>query len=99
MSFVERHALWSDAQHEAARHMLAEVTERGLQVVRFSFCDQHGLLRGKAVAAAELAGALTDGVTITTTLFAKDSSHKTVFPGSRRAADSAWTRCRAGRMH
>ncbi len=80
MSFVERHALWSDAQHEAARHMLAEVTERGLQVVRFSFCDQHGLLRGKAVAAAELAGALTDGVTITTTLFAKDSSHKTVFP-------------------
>jgi len=80
MSFVERHGVWSDAQREAAHRMLAEVTERGLQVVRFSFCDQHGLLRGKAVAAAELAGALSDGVTITSTLFAKDSSHKTVFP-------------------
>ena len=45
MSFVERHAAWSAAQHEAARRMLEEVTERGLQVVRFSFCDQHGILR------------------------------------------------------
>ena len=80
MSFVERHAAWSDAQHEAARRMLEEVTERGLQVVRFSFCDQHGILRGKAVAASELAGALADGVTITTTLFAKDTSHKTAYP-------------------
>ena len=80
MSFVERHALWSDAQREAAHRMLAEVTERGLQVVRFSFADQHGLLRGKAVAASALADALANGVTITTTLFAKDSAHKTVFP-------------------
>jgi len=80
MSFVDRHALWNDAQREAARQLLAEVTERGLQVVRFSFCDQHGLLRGKAVAASELVDALANGVAITTTLFAKDSSHKTVFP-------------------
>jgi len=80
MSFVERHAAWNDAQRDAARRMLEEVTERGLQVVRFSFADQHGILRGKAVAAAALAAALADGVTITTTLFAKDSSHKTVFP-------------------
>ena len=80
MSFVERHGIWSDAQREAARRMLAEVTERGLQVVRFSFADQHGVLRGKAVAAADLARALAEGVTVTTTLLAKDSSHKTVFP-------------------
>ena len=80
MSFVERHGLWSAAQREAAQRMLEEVTERGLQVVRFSFADQHGMLRGKAVAAAELARALADGVSITTTLLAKDTSHKTVFP-------------------
>ena len=49
-------------------------------MIRFSFPDQHGILRGKTVTAAELPKALADGVTVTSTLFAKDTSHKTVFP-------------------
>ena len=80
MSFVERHALWTDAQHAAARSVLEQVAARGLEVVRFSFADQHGILRGKTVAAADLSRALEEGVTVTSTLFAKDTSHRTVFP-------------------
>jgi glutamine synthetase len=80
MSFVDRFGLWTDTQRAAARALTGEVASRGVEVVRFSFPDQHGILRGKTVTAAEFPKALGDGVTVTTTLFAKDTSHKTVFP-------------------
>ena len=80
MSFVERFGLWTDAQRTAAHGLVEELHGRGVDVVRFSFPDQHGILRGKTVTAAEFANALEDGVTFTTTLFAKDTSHRTVFP-------------------
>jgi glutamine synthetase len=80
MSFVERHGLSSAEQRAAARELVKSAAARGVEVVRFSFPDQHGILRGKTITAAELAKALEDGVTITTTLFAKDTSHRTVFP-------------------
>jgi len=80
VTFVERHGLWSDPQRAAARSALAEIESRGIQVLRFSFADQHGVLRGKAIAAAEAAHALENGVTLTTTLLLKDTSHRTVYP-------------------
>jgi glutamine synthetase len=80
MSFVERHGLWSAEQRAAARELASDAQRRGIEVVRFSFPDQHGVLRGKTITAAELPRALEEGVTVTTTLFAKDTSHKTVFP-------------------
>src|SRR5690606_23301111 len=51
-----------------------------IEVVRFVFPDQHGILRGKTVVASEVAMVMARGVNLTTTLFAKDTSHKTVFP-------------------
>jgi glutamine synthetase len=51
-----------------------------IKAVRFSFADQHGVLRGKTLAASEVAEALERGVTVTSTLLLKDTSHKTVFP-------------------
>jgi glutamine synthetase len=57
-----------------------EIEARGLKAVRFSFADQHGVLRGKTLAAAEVAQALERGVTVTSTLLLKDTSHRTVFP-------------------
>jgi glutamine synthetase len=80
MSFVERHGLWTDAQRAAARELSRDAQRRGIELVRFSFPDQHGILRGKTITAAELPRALEEGVAVTTTLFAKDTSHKTVFP-------------------
>ena len=52
----------------------------GLKAVRFSFADQHGVLRGKTLAVAEVPAALERGVTVTRTLLLKDTSHRTVFP-------------------
>jgi len=56
------------------------VNLKGLKSVRFSFADQHGVLRGKTLAASEAEAAMERGVTVTSTLLLKDTSHKTVFP-------------------
>jgi glutamine synthetase len=79
-SFVERHALWSDAQFAAAESVDRAIEARALETVRFSFVDQHGVLRGKTVMAAEAAHVMRNGCTATTTLLAKDTSHRSVFP-------------------
>ena len=79
-SFVERHGLWTPAQERAARGVEAAIKKHKLELIRFSFADQHGVLRGKTVVASEAAKLLRAGVTMTTTLLAKDTSHRTVFP-------------------
>ena len=61
-------------------NVLKEIEARGLQAVRFSFADQHGVLRGKTLAASEVSHALEHGVTVTSTLLLKDTSHRTVYP-------------------
>jgi glutamine synthetase len=62
------------------KDLLKEVAGRGLEAVRFAFADQHGLLRSKTIAAAELAAALKSGVGFPSSLLAKDTANKTVFP-------------------
>ncbi|HET7167164.1 MAG TPA: glutamine synthetase family protein [Pseudolabrys sp.] len=79
-SFVERHDLWSDTQTKAAAQIERIIKKEKLEVVRFSFADQHGVLRGKTLLASEAASAMRAGVTMTTTLLAKDTAHRTVYP-------------------
>lgn len=79
-SFVERHALWSKEQFAAAAAVDKAIEENKLEVVRFSFADQHGVLRGKTIVASEAMGVMRGGCTMTTTLLAKDTAHRTVFP-------------------
>jgi len=80
LSFVERHGLWSDEQREAAQRLARIVEEKKLETIRLSFADQHGILRGKTLIASEALASLESGCGITTSLLAKDTSHKTVFP-------------------
>src|ERR1700743_3877664 len=80
VTFVERHGLWSDEQREAARSLRKIAEEKKLETIRLSFADQHGILRGKTLIAAEALASLESGIGITTSLLAKDTSHKTVFP-------------------
>jgi glutamine synthetase len=63
-----------------AAEALKEIEAHDLKAVRFSFADQHGVLRGKTLAASEVKTALERGVTVTSTLLLKDTSHRTVFP-------------------
>ncbi len=78
--FVERHGLWSAEQQDAAREVEDRLRTGACGVVRFMFPDQHGILRGKTLVTATALSGLRDGFPITSTLLAKDTSHKTVFP-------------------
>ncbi|HFC05555.1 MAG TPA: glutamine synthetase, partial [Rhizobiales bacterium] len=60
--------------------VLAQIKDAGLETIRLSFADQHGVLRGKTLVIGEAESALRNGCTMTSSLLAKDTSHKTVFP-------------------
>jgi glutamine synthetase len=79
-SFAERHGLWSDERAKLADEVERRIASEGLEVVRLSFADQHGILRGKTLVAGEVANALRNGCGFVTTLLAKDTAHRTVFP-------------------
>jgi len=78
--FIEQYGLWDVDDADRAARVLRLIEENDLEVVRLSFADQHGLLRGKSVVASEVPQAFRNGCTNTTTLLAKDTSHKTQFP-------------------
>jgi glutamine synthetase len=79
-SFVQRHGLWTDEQARRAGAVWRAIKTNKLELVRFSFADQHGVLRGKTIVAADAPALMQSGVTMTTTLLAKDTAHKTVYP-------------------
>ncbi|MFE2749879.1 glutamine synthetase family protein [Streptomyces scopuliridis] len=78
--FVERYGLWDERQYVAAGHVRRVIDELGLDRVRFSFADQHGVLRGKTLTREAVPGALRSGVTAPSSLLLKDTSGQTVLP-------------------
>jgi glutamine synthetase len=52
-TFVERHDLWTGEQARQANDVAQAIKKNKLELVRFSFADQHGVLRGKTVVAAD----------------------------------------------
>lgn len=77
---VERFGLRSDEQRQAAAEVEGRLRGGEVEVVRIVFPDQHGVLRGKTLTAATAQKALHTGFPITSTLLAKDTAHRTVFP-------------------
>ena len=92
MSFIERHSLWSDEQRRAAAEVMRRIETEGIELVRLSFPDLHGILRGKALLTAAMPSALADGCAVTSTLLLKDTSHKTVAPVFSPGAGMGLTR-------
>src|SRR5260221_11020723 len=95
-SFIERHSLWNDAQSKAAVQVDRIIKKEELEVVRFSFADQHGVLRGKTLLASEAANPMRNGVTMTTRLLAKDTPARTVPPVFPPGGVSALTEMQGG---
>jgi glutamine synthetase len=77
--FAERHGLWETGRAEAAIAVEARARRDDIAVIRFSFADQHGILRGKTLVASELPRALRSGVGCPSSLLLKDTAHRTVF--------------------
>jgi glutamine synthetase len=78
--FIARHDCWTEAQRAASVEVVRQARDRSLGVIRLSAVDQHGVLRGKTILAAELEGALRNGCSFVSSLLAKDTSCRSVFP-------------------
>ena len=80
MHLAEKAGLWTADRQTAAREVERRIQAGELTVVRLSFADQHGILRGKTLVAGEIAAAIKSGAGFTTTMLLKDTAHRTVFP-------------------
>ncbi len=60
--------------------VLKSVADNQLETIRIVFVDQHGITRGKTIMASALKSAFDSGISMTSTLLLKDTSHATVFP-------------------
>ncbi len=70
----------TEEQARVAADVLDRIRKDGLETVRLSFVDQHGVLRGKTIVPEALEAAFRNGLAMTSTLLLKDTSHRTVFP-------------------
>lgn len=77
--FIGRHELWSEAHYAAAGQLRRVMDEIGIEMVRFAFVDQHGILRSKTVTRHALQAALRNGITAPSSLLLKDTSGQSVF--------------------
>lgn len=78
-SFAERCGV-HDAEREQALQQTSRLIEaNGLELVRFAWCDLHGVLRGKTLTPPAALRALREGVGMVSTLMLKDTSDRTAF--------------------
>ena len=78
--FIAAFDLWNDEQREQAKGVAARVKQEKLDFVRLSFADQHGILRGKTLAASEIESVFKSGCAIPVTLLGKDTANRTLYP-------------------
>jgi glutamine synthetase len=77
--FAHRCGVHDAAREQSAQRLGRLLTEQGLELVRFAWCDLHGVLRGKTLVASAAEAALRNGVGMVSTLMLKDSSDRTAF--------------------
>ena len=78
-AFAQRCGIHDEAREQAVQRLGRLVTAQGLELVRFAWCDLHGVLRGKTLVAAAAERALREGVGMVSTLMLKDTSDRTAF--------------------
>lgn len=78
-SFAQRCGIHDAAREQAVQRLGRLISEQGLELVRFAWCDLHGVLRGKTLVASAAERALREGVGLVSTLMLKDSSDRTAF--------------------
>ena len=69
-----------DAARQSALHRTARLIEAsGVELIRFAWCDLHGMLRGKTLVASAAVKAMMSGVGMVSTLLLKDSADRTAY--------------------
>jgi glutamine synthetase len=76
---TELQAVDALARDEAIARIGKLIDATGLELVRFAWCDLHGMLRGKTLVASQAAAAMRSGVGMVSTLLLKDTSDRTAY--------------------
>jgi len=79
MSFAAQCGVHDAARQAAQAEALRRIEAGGLELLRFAWCDLHGMLRGKTLVAAAAAQAMADGVGMVSTLLLKDAADRTAY--------------------
>ena len=74
MTFAQRCGIQDPAREAQVRQLVQQITSSGVEQIRFAWCDQHGILRGKTLMPGAAASAINEGVGMVGTLLLKDSS-------------------------
>jgi glutamine synthetase len=78
-SFAQRCGIHDAAREQALQQAARRIEAAGVELVRFGWCDLHGVVRGKTLVASAAAAAMRDGVGLVSTLMLKDTSDRTAF--------------------
>ncbi len=78
-AFADLCGVQTDARRAETARVERLIAATGLELIRFAWCDLHGMLRGKTLVAGAAAGAMQSGVGLVSTLMLKDSSDRTVY--------------------
>ncbi|CAN5593767.1 glutamine synthetase family protein [soil metagenome] len=77
--FAERCGINDPTRQQALARTTHLIESSGLELVRFAWCDLHGVTRGKTLVASAAAHAMNEGVGLVSTLLLKDTSDRTAF--------------------
>jgi len=80
VGFIARHGLWTEEQADAASRVEAEVREKDLRQIRVSWCDQHGIARGKTLTADGFSAALRNGKDFQSAVLIMDTTNNIIVP-------------------
>ncbi|MES2999325.1 MAG: glutamine synthetase family protein [Pseudomonadota bacterium] len=78
-TFAQRCGIHDAARDGALQRALHLVAGANLELVRFAWCDLHGITRGKTLVASAAKQAMLDGVGMVSTLLLKDASDRTAY--------------------
>ncbi len=77
--FAQRCGVDSPLRREQIAQCADAIRKSGVERVRFAWCDQHGMLRGKTLMASAAEAAMQSGIGMVGTLLLKDTSDRTAY--------------------
>lgn len=78
--FIAKHKLWNEDQKQAAKALVQRLKNEEITYVRVTYCDQHGLTRGKMLPVKQFISVLKNGLASTHAIFAMDSANNIFLP-------------------
>lgn len=82
--FIRQYGLWNSDEEVLAADIVRQVETSGVDYVRFAVPDQHGIIRGKTIAARLVAAALRNGIDFPVAPLFFDTANAIVFDPFQR---------------